>query len=491
MNEIRLEKTWTLGARIGDQSGFGQVFEAIADDGAVGAVKVVPKEPGAERELLFEDISGVENVVPIIDSGEVEDYWVLVMPRAECSLRAHLAAMAEALAAHEAAPILEDVAQTLAELDGRVVHRDQKPENILLLNGRWCLADFGIARHADASTQPDTRKFAMSPAYAAPERWRHERATGATDVYSFGVVAWETLMGRPPFPGPTWEEFREQHLHTEPPAVAGAPPALASLIQECLYKAQEARPSPKALLDRLQKLPTSGGSGGDRLRAAYQEIVERQASADAAASAADSEEQRCEALFTVAARSLQLVSARMRQAVIDNAPAAKPNPRSRADDWSLCLGSATIGMDPARRCSAESFGRWPPAFDVVAVAAIGIDVPPGRDEYYGRSHSLWYGDLQEKGAYRWFEPAFTVSALIPKRLKQVPAAMEPNENSGKAFSSGMTERSLARPVVPIDQGEEDAFIDRWLVWFGEAVAGQLRQPRALPEGEPQGSYRVT
>ena len=52
-DEIQLRRRWALGARIGDPSGFGQVFEAIADDGTVGVVKLVPKEPGAELELLF------------------------------------------------------------------------------------------------------------------------------------------------------------------------------------------------------------------------------------------------------------------------------------------------------------------------------------------------------------------------------------------------------------------------------------------------------
>jgi len=53
----------------------------------------------------------------------------------------------------------------------------------------WCLADFGIARYAEATTAPDTLKFAMSPAYAAPERWLHETATSATDGYALGVMA--------------------------------------------------------------------------------------------------------------------------------------------------------------------------------------------------------------------------------------------------------------------------------------------------------------
>lgn len=91
-DEIQLRRRWTLGGRIGDASGFGKVFEATCEDGSVGVVKLVPKEPGAAREMLFEELAGVPNVVPIVDVGETDDAWALAMPRAETSLRAHLGA---------------------------------------------------------------------------------------------------------------------------------------------------------------------------------------------------------------------------------------------------------------------------------------------------------------------------------------------------------------------------------------------------------------
>ena len=328
--EIQLRRRWTLGARIGDPSGFGQVFEAIADDGTVGVVKLVPKEPGAERELLFEDLGGVPNVVPIIDVGETVDAWALAMPRAETSLRARLQASGGLLVPEEAVAVLVDIATALAELDGRVVHRDLKPENVLRLDGRWCLADFGIARYAEASTSPDTRKMAMSPPYAAPERWRFERATSAADVYSLGVIASELLTGSRPFAGPGWDDFRDQHLHLDAPELMGVPEPLAALVAECLWKAPGSRPTPKNLLGRLERALTPSSPGAARLQAAHAAQVEAEARAQAVASSAASEAERRTALYDVAAASLRVITERLRQGFLTTplplcrTPARKP-----------------------------------------------------------------------------------------------------------------------------------------------------------------------
>lgn len=201
MDVIKLAHEWKV-KEPPARGGFASVFLAEAEDGSDAVVKLIPKEPGAERELLFGDIpEGVPNVLPILDKGEWGDNLVLVMPKAERSLRQHLEAEGQ-LVADEAVAVLLDVAIALEGLDGKVVHRDLKPENVLLYGGHWALADFGIARYAEASTALDTRKHAMTPPYAAPEQWRSEHATSATDVYAFGVMAFELVEGsrlvRPP-----------------------------------------------------------------------------------------------------------------------------------------------------------------------------------------------------------------------------------------------------------------------------------------------------
>lgn len=70
-----------------------------------------------------------------------------------------------------------------------------------------------------------------------------------------------------------------------------------------------------------------------------------------------------------------------------------------------------------------------------------------------------------------------------------PIAFEPCENAGKALSNTIAEWQVAWPFTPIDQGAEDGFLGRWLEWFGQAAAGELRRPSSMPERPTGGSWR--
>ena len=173
---VQLDQEWHIGEEL-NAGGFGRVYLGCSADGDEVVIKLVPKVPGAGREILFEDLDGVPNVVPVLDRGEWQDFWALVMPRAQKSLREYLVENMERLSVADTVQVLSDITQALVAIEGRIVHRDIKPDNILLLDGQWCLADFGISRYAEATTAPDTRKFAMSPPYASPEPWRCAQTT--------------------------------------------------------------------------------------------------------------------------------------------------------------------------------------------------------------------------------------------------------------------------------------------------------------------------
>lgn len=488
VNKIVLSRTWILGIQIGDRSGFGRVFEATDEDGLSAAVKLVPKEPGAARELLFVDLAGVPNVVPVIDVGETEDHYVLVMPRAEESLRHALENSGGALTEEEGVAVFRDVAAALQAIEGRVVHRDIKPENVLRLDGSWCLADFGIARYAEAATAEETHKFAMTPAYAAPERWRFERASTASDIYSLGVVGYELLTGHRPFVGPTWDDYRAQHLTDSPGAIPGIRPAITSLVMECLIKSGEARPTAANLVRRLDRVFGPASPAAAALQAVNERAVLQRFEVETASAIARNDSERRDALFVVAKQSLTAIADRLREMIVENAPEAVRDPGSSADWWALRLGEATIAMDPPQP-SRPAWGGFPPAFEVMASATIAVLIPRNASEYEGRSHALWYCDAQTPGAFRWFETAFMMSPVIGRQFFQRPAAMAPGEEAGKALWQGIAEYQVAVPFTPIDQGEEDAFFERWLRWFAAGAAGELVAPNRMPEEPSEGTWR--
>lgn len=488
---LEFSARWTVNELIGG-GGFGKVYAISSDDGDDAVAKFVPKSPGADRELLFVALPDVRNVVPVIEQGEDEDHWVLVMPRAQESLQDRLDAEGGALPLATVIEVLKDVADTLVDLEGQVVHRDIKPANILLLNGRWCLADFGISRYSEATTAPDTHKFSMSIQYAAPERWRSERATSATDVYALGVVAFQISTGALPFVGTRAEDFREAHLHGSVPLLEGVPSALSALVDECLYKAAAARPTPENLRARLDRIEAPELSGGlAALEAANRAAVAHRSEAERQKSEAQSDAEKRSELFDAASRGLERISSDLWDAIVGAAPAVTVPPMKSAS-WTMTLGEAQLTVAAIRPIEAGHWGDWSaPSFDVVAMSSVSLRIPANAYDYEGRSHSLWFGDIQTEDEFGWFETAFMVSPLIPERGRQDPFALAPGTDAAKAVWGGMAEVQLAWPFTPLALGELDEFIDRWAGWFASAAQGGLNHPHQMPERPTSGTYRRT
>ncbi|MDX3527757.1 serine/threonine-protein kinase [Streptomyces sp. ID05-39B] len=487
---LALNEEWAVGARIGD-GGFGAVFEAENAAGEKAAVKLVPKTPGTEREMLFTDLDGVRNVVPVIDSGEHEDQWVLVMPRAEKSLRDHLQEHGQ-LPLNEVVAVLSDVAEALAGLkDREVVHRDLKPANVLLLGGRWCLADFGIARYAEATTAQHTYKGGGSLPYMAPEVWKYQRATGATDIYALGVLAYELLEGVRPFTGPAEHDFQEQHLHGTPPPLTTAPPLLAALIIECLFRAPQGRPAAGNVLARLGQIPAAPLSGGlAALAQANQGAVARQAEADRRASAHATEADRRKALLEAATASFSFIADAFLTALTAAAPSAEVR-RGNQGGWTVRIDDAQLTLSGPRETAPEVWRTTstPAPFDVIASATLSLKVPANYHGYEGRSHSLWYADAQTEDQYQWFETAFMDTPLRPTAKTMEPFALNPHHESRAAVSPGMMMHQVAWPFIPLVIGDLDELISRWADWLAQASTGRLTHPSRMPERDPQGSWR--
>ena len=482
---IYLDQKWHVKDQLGE-GGFARVHLAQSESGETAVIKLIPKAPGADRELLFEDLDGVPNVVPILDRGEWKDFLVLAMPKAEKSLRDYLSENGDHLSLNDTVQVLSDVAQALVELDGRIVHRDIKPDNILLLDGRWCLADFGISRYAAATTAPDTHKHSMTPPYAAPEQWRGERATSATDVYALGVVAYELLAGELPFAGP---DYRRQHLHDRTELISGVPLKLQSLVDECLYKGPEARPRPQNLLARLNDSVQAGSEAENRLQQVNVLEVQRRAEAARQESEAKSDAERRDTLFEAACRALEHVVELLNKKILSNASVSeRTNPLSH---WSWSLNEAKLSVaTPSRWVEAgPPDNTYDPPFEIIAYSAITLHIPPDRNGYEGRSHSLWYCDAQDVGVFRWYETAFMFNPFSPKRGRFNPFALAPRWEAYEALSPTIAEYQPAWPFTRIDQGDEGDFLERWIDWFADGAQGLLSRPRNMPERKAKGTWR--
>ena len=485
---IELERKWHIGKQIGE-GGFGKVYLAKSEDGERAVVKLIPKYPGADRELLFVNLNNVPNVMPVIDSGGWENFWVIVMPKANKSLRDYLSENIEQLTIDDSLRVLADISEALVALEGKLVHRDIKPENILLLDDRWQLTDFGISRYAEATTAVDTRKYAMTPPYAAPEQWRNERATGATDVYALGVVAYEILAGIRPFTGPEIHNYRQQHLEVTPGPIQGIPIRLQSLIDECLNKSPGARPLPQNLLCRLQAsiLPTSRAA--QKLQLANAMVVQQQAETARLQSIAKSEAERRRELANAAKQGLKRVLGQLDAQIIEYAPACKPLKERSLWSWSLNEAELRVEFSTIAGASDKD-GFYSSPLDVVAYSRITLRTPANQFGYEGRAHSLWYCDAKDAGVFRWYETAFMGSFAPYNGDRLSPFALAPgNEDAFYATSGVMHTVQVAWPFTPFDQGDEGDFIERWIGWFADAAQGILNHPSTMPERDTRGSWR--
>ena len=232
------------------------------------AIKVLPPElafrEDVRRRFLREAQTAAQlshpNIVPIYSVDERDGIVFFVMGLVDGeSLAARIARGPLSIA--DARRILGDVAGALAYAHAHgVVHRDVKPDNILLEreSGRPMVTDFGIARAVEADSRLTVTGIAVgTPAYMSPEQALGERdVDGRSDIYSLGVVAYQSLAGMLPFQAGNTPAMMMKHISETPRPLRSlrpdVPPPLEGAIARALVKRPEDRwPTATAFRDAL------------------------------------------------------------------------------------------------------------------------------------------------------------------------------------------------------------------------------------------------
>jgi serine/threonine protein kinase/tetratricopeptide (TPR) repeat protein len=276
--ETTLGDTYVFERELGG-GGMSRVF--LAEDRTLErrvVVKVLQQDVAAgvsfdrfRREIQLAAKLQHPHIVPLLSSGEIAGIPYFTMPFIEGeSLRARLAREGE-LPVTEAVRVLRHVAAALSYAHKHgVVHRDIKPDNVMLAEDFALVTDFGVSKALSASSDSagapglTTRGLALgTPAYMAPEQAVADPGVDhRADIYSWGVMAYEMLTGWPPFSGLSQQATLAAQAVEQPEPIQkkrpGLPPALSNLVMRCLEKRPADRPQTAAeLLHELDAIATS------------------------------------------------------------------------------------------------------------------------------------------------------------------------------------------------------------------------------------------
>ncbi|TDJ55604.1 MAG: serine/threonine protein kinase [Gemmatimonadetes bacterium] len=234
------------------RGGMGIVFLArdVALDRPV-AIKLLPldfsRDPALRERFLREARTAAKlshpNIVPIHLVEEHGDLVFFVMAYVDGETLGQRVRRAGPVPPSAVRRMMQEVAWAIGYAHERgVIHRDIKPDNILLEKGtgRALLADFGIARVVDASAMTDRREILGTVHYMSPEQACGEQVDGRSDLYSLGATAFFALTGRLPFEAANLPAIIYQQVNESPPRVAtlarATPARLAEAVDRCLAK---------------------------------------------------------------------------------------------------------------------------------------------------------------------------------------------------------------------------------------------------------------
>ena len=222
-----------------------------------------------QREIMVVAKLNHPNIVPILSAGEVDGLPYFIMPYIEGeSLRGRI--VRGPLSLRETVAILKDVSRALAYSHSQgIVHRDMKPDNVLLAGTAAVVTDFGVAKAVSAArdrgvaygqTITGVGISLGTPQYMAPEQAAADpNADHRVDIYALGIVAYEMLVGSPPFHGRTPQALLAAQLTELPPPLSSrrydVPVALNEMVMQCLEKDPADRPKSAQDLVRILESP--------------------------------------------------------------------------------------------------------------------------------------------------------------------------------------------------------------------------------------------
>ncbi|MEU1217341.1 serine/threonine-protein kinase [Streptomyces sp. NPDC005791] len=258
---------YPLEARLGS-GGMGTVFLARTSSGRPVAIKLIHQQFAGDDEFRIRfrqevaaarRVSGAFTAAVVDAAPEAEQPWMATTYIEGHTLAQHIAAKGP-LNGAELRKLAIGLAEALRDIHRvGVVHRDLKPSNVVLSPDGPRVIDFGISRAVDQQTLTMTGRVIGTPPFMSPEQLQAPRGVGPrSDVFSLGTLLVYSATGRGPFDSDSPYMTAYQVVHEEP-SLGAVPVALRAVVESCLDKDPEGRPSADELLVLLRDLPADLG----------------------------------------------------------------------------------------------------------------------------------------------------------------------------------------------------------------------------------------
>ncbi|MFF1692996.1 PQQ-binding-like beta-propeller repeat protein [Streptomyces sp. NPDC058257] len=258
---------YPLEARLGS-GGMGTVFLARTASGRPVAIKLIHQQFAGDEEFRIrfrQEVAAARRVsgaftAAVVDADPEAEYPWMATSYIEGRTLAQRITETGPLTGPDLRMLAIGLTEALRDIHrAGVVHRDLKPSNVVLSPEGPRVIDFGISRAADQQTLTMTGRVIGTPPFMSPEQLQAPRGVGPrSDVFSLGTLLVYAATGQGPFDADSPYMTAYQVVH-EPPELAAVPAALRAVVEPCLDKDPDARPSADQLLERLRDLPAELG----------------------------------------------------------------------------------------------------------------------------------------------------------------------------------------------------------------------------------------